>query len=782
MIGISSDHLKSLVAAPSASLQAEAAQLRDQAFGRIVTYSPKVFIPLTVLCRNVCAYCTFAKAPSKATSIFLAPEDVLQIANAGKANGCFEALFTLGDRPELRYSAAADWLKQHGYDSTSHYLAAMAKLVFDETGLFPHINAGALSHSELKTLREVSFSQGMMLESISVRLCERGGPHFGSPDKTPSVRLEVLKAAGELQIPFTTGLLIGIGETRQERIEAMIAIRDLHNRYEHIQEIIVQNFRAKPGTRMAGAAEPEIEEVLWTTSVARLIFGPDMSIQVPPNLNANAIDKLIDAGINDWGGISPVTPDHVNPEAAWPHVADLAAKTAESGKVLQPRLTLYPRYTQQPNRWLHQQLHRALKEQSDSEGYARTDQWSPGSQFSIEHRSRDNVADLQNVGRTSGIERVIMRARSCEDLSESEIVELFAARGPDFETVCMAADSERRRFNGDTVTYVVTRNINYTNICGYRCSFCAFSKGKIADHLRGRPYLLDLNEISRRSVEAWDRGATEVCLQGGIHPSFTGDTYIEICRAIKDAVPAIHIHAFSPLEIYHGATTLGVSVSAFLTRLKAVGLSSLPGTAAEILDDEVRRVICPDKLSTAEWLSVIESAHNVGLRTTATIMFGHVDRPVHWARHLLHLRRLQQRTAGFTEFVPLPFVPMEAPIYLRGGSRRGPTSREAILMHAVSRLVLAPHFVNIQTSWAKMGRNGAVASLSAGCNDMGGTLMNESISRAAGAANGQELTPHEMDELISKAQRVPLQRNTLYGRADKGRVMASHAAPQLSAG
>ncbi len=776
----SNEELLSLVDCSAALLQERASILRDLGFGNIVTYSPKVFIPLTSLCRDSCAYCTFAKAPSKAGQSYLEPEQVLQIARAGKANGCFEALFTLGDKPELRYAVAAEWLEQRGYRSTSQYLVDMAKLVFEETGLLPHINAGVLNSDELSALRKVSFSQGLMLESTSERLCQRGGPHFGSPDKLPKVRLKVLEDAGEQQIPFTTGLLIGIGETRQERVDAMVAIRDLHERYGHIQEVIIQNFRAKADTRMARSLEPDIEEILWTTSVARLIFGAGMSIQVPPNLNPSALHKLIDAGINDWGGVSPVTPDHVNPEAAWPHVTVLAERTAERGKILTPRLTIYPRYAQSYTTWVDSRLQRALQDQMDSEGYARADHWSPGSSAPFSARTSQSSPTLRPMV-SSRIERIVARALAHKELNEGEIIDLFGARGQDFDIVCKAADDERRRVNGDSVTYVVTRNINYTNICSYRCSFCAFSKGKVADHLRGRPYVLDLDEISRRAVEAWDRGATEVCLQGGIHPSYTGNTYLEICRAIKSAVPEIHIHAFSPLEIRHGAMTLGVSSDAFLRMLKEVGLASLPGTAAEILHDDIRRIICPDKLTTEEWLSIIEDAHRAGLRTTATIMFGHVEQPVHWASHILHVRRLQERTGGFTEFVPLPFVPMEAPIYLRDGSRRGPTSREAILMHAVARLVLSPLINNIQTSWPKMGRSGAITCLQSGCNDAGGTLMNESISRAAGATHGQEMPPDKMEQLITAAGRIPLQRTTLYGRPEPDRTSASHNARSLAA-
>ncbi len=689
-----------------AALMARAAALRDEGHGRIVTVSKKVFIPLTRLCRDSCHYCTFAQPPRRGESAYLAPDEVLAIARAGAAAGCREALFTLGDKPELRYRAARDALHQLGHDSTLAYLEAMAALVLRETGLLPHLNPGVMSAAEIARLRAVSVSQGLMLDSAADRLSRRGGPPFGSPDMAPAARLATIAAAGEAAVPFTSGILIGIGETRRERIDALLALRDLHERHGHLQEIIIQNFRAKPGTRMAAAPEPSLDDHLWTIAAARILFGPAMNIQAPPNLAAGSLARMIEAGINDWGGVSPVTPDHVNPERPWPAFDALERDTAAAGKVLVERLAIYPEYARQPERWLAPALHTAVLRTSDSEGCARADPWMPGAGL-------DPPAMPMLAPRGAALAPVIDRATAGRCLSEDEIVALFAARDGDFAAVCEAADALRAATCGERVSYVVTRNINYTNICSYRCRFCAFSKGKLADNLRGRPYDLDLGEIRRRAREAWERGAVEVCLQGGIHPDYSGETYRAVCRAIKDALPDMHIHAFSPLEIFSGAKSLGMPVAAFLAELKELGLGSLPGTAAEILDDEVRRVICPDKVTTAQWLDVIEAAHGVGLRTTATIMFGHVDRPVHWARHLLRLRDLQARTGGFTELVPLPFVPMETPIHLRGQCRLGPTWREAVLMHAVARLALHPHFVNIQTSWVKMGPEGAAACLRA---------------------------------------------------------------------
>jgi FO synthase len=750
-----------------------AAALRDRGHGRTVSYSRKVFIPLTQLCRDSCHYCTFAHPPRRGETAYLGADEVLAIARAGAAAGCREALFTLGDKPELRYRVARDQLAGLGHATTLSYLAEMAALVQRETALLPHINAGVMTAEEIGALREVSVSQGLMLETAAERLSRRGGPHFGSPDKAPARRLATIAAAGEVAVPFTSGILIGIGETRAERIEALLALRALHERYGHLQEIIVQNFRAKPGTRMAEAAEPDFADHLWTVAVARIIFGAAMSIQAPPNLSGGALGRLIDAGIDDWGGVSPVTPDHVNPERPWPELDALARETTTAGKILVERLAIYPAFLRQPERWLAKALRPAVVRAVDSEGFARVDPWTPGAVARPLPEERRGL-------RHDALMPIIDRAAAGGELSEDALVTLFAARGDDFHAVCAAADALRRVTCGDDVSYVVTRNINYTNICYFRCKFCAFSKGKLSENLRGRPYDLSLEEIQRRAVEAWDRGAVEVCLQGGIHPDYTGATYLAICRAIKAVVPKMHIHAFSPLEIFQGAATIGASPAEFLAELQAAGLGSLPGTAAEILDDDVRAIICPDKVTTAQWLDVVEAAHRLGLRTTATIMFGHVDTPRHWARHLRHLRALQSRTGGLTELVPLPFVPMETPIHLRGLCRLGPTYREAVLMHAVARLALHGLVPNIQTSWVKMGEAGAAECLAAGANDLGGTLMNESITRAAGALHGQEMPPEAMERVISALGRRPVQRTTLYGAAPEERIAASFGAPPLA--
>ncbi|HEX4677839.1 MAG TPA: 5-amino-6-(D-ribitylamino)uracil--L-tyrosine 4-hydroxyphenyl transferase CofH [Gaiellaceae bacterium] len=724
---------------------------------RLVTYSPKVFIPLTKLCRDVCHYCTFAAPPKRGERAYLTIDEVLEIARAGAAAGCHEALFTLGDKPELRYEAARTELAALGCATTLEYLARAAGAVLEETGLLPHLNPGILTAGDIRALRPVSASMGIMLETTSERLSLRGGPHFGSPDKLPAARLATLEAAGEARVPFTTGILIGIGETRAERLDALLAIREAHERHGHIQEVIVQNFRAKPGTKMAAAPEPEVEEHLWTIAAARLLLPPEIHLQAPPNLTED-FGRLLEAGIDDWGGVSPVTIDHVNPEAPWPAIGPLQEAARSHGLELAARLPVYPEWLSAD--WIDGSVLTAVRRASDATGLAREDRWAPGEPIPVPFVPRDALP-----------------VDSHDELDEDGIARLFRARGEERERIYAAADRLRRQVCGDEVSYVVTRNIQYTNVCYFRCGFCAFSKGKLAANLRGPAFLVPHDEIIRRVEEAWERGATEVCLQGGIHPAFTGDYYESVVRTIKEAVPAMHVHAFSALEIWQGAATLNLPLSDYLIRLRDAGLSSLPGTAAEVLDDRVRRIICPDKITSAQWLEVHDTAHRVGLRSNNTIMFGHVDSTEHWARHLVAVREQQRSSGGFTEFVPLPFVPMEAPMYVKGLSRRGPTFAEALLMHAVGRLALHPWITNIQASWVKLGPGGVAAALRAGVNDLGGTLMNESISRAAGSEHGQEMTPEQLEALIRGNGRTARQRTTLYEDADPERRAASFGAP-----
>ncbi len=747
-----------LQAMPPGELFNRAEAMTLAGHGTVCTYSRKVFIPLTKLCRDVCHYCTFAQRPSQVAAPFLDLSQVLDIARAGEAAGCLEALFTLGDRPEARFAVARRWLADRGYATTLEYLADAAALVLKETSLLPHLNPGLMAAQDYAVLRPLSASMGLMLESASDRLCSKGMAHFGSPDKRPAARLQSIRLAGEASVPFTTGLLIGIGETRQERIEALLAIRDLDARYGHIQEVIIQNFRAKPGTRMVGAAEPSLDDHRWTIAAARLLLGPQMTIQAPPNLRAGELSDLIGAGVNDWGGVSPVTPDHVNPEAPWPHLEKLETQTEAAGRHLRQRLAIGPSHVRDLTRWVDPALQTAIRRAVDTRGLVRETQWHAG--------TGDEVPDAMPslvTGRDPKIVVALGRVEQGEELDKVQIARLFTAEGRDFDHVRSFADELRRDRVGDTITHVVNRNINYTNICLYRCGFCAFSKGSTRRE-RGPAYNIDHAEIARRTREAWDRGATEVCLQGGIHPSYDGNTYRGIVEAVKAAVPQMHVHAFSPLEVHHGATTLGMSYKAYLADLKAAGLATLPGTAAEILSDDVRAIICADKVDTAQWLGVMRAAHAVGLKSTATIMFGHVETYEHWAEHLLQVRTLQRETSGFTEFVPLPFVHMEAPNWRRGETRSGPTWREAVLMHAVARIALDGAIPNIQTSWVKLGPDGAAAMLQSGANDLGGTLMDESITRAAGGQNGQIFDVPQMQALAARLGRPLRQRETIYGQ------------------
>ena len=798
-----------LVDAPLAELLRDARKIRDLHYGARVTYSPKVFIPLTMLCRDTCGYCTFAQPPARLEHPYLSAEQVLAIAQQGARHGCHEALFTLGERPELRYEVAADWLRAHGYDSTVHYLHDMARLVLDETGLLPHANAGALYRDELASLRRVSPSQGMMLETLRDDLpC-----HRGAPDKVPQRRLATLEFAGELRIPFTTGILVGIGETRADRIAALEAIAAAHARHGHVQEVIVQNFLPKPRTAMQHAAACDPDEYLWSIAVARVILPPEIHLQAPPNLSDD-FGALLGAGIDDWGGVSPVTADHVNPERPWPALDRLREVTQAAGRALAPRLTVYPEFIGDVGlsatpRWIDASLRFRVLDRSDAEGLGRDD---PGAVWPekvtaadvvhdgaevvlVGHRSTQWYSGANNpppqlvgetaagrasdrpslVARSSG-PSLVARSRKlhgpvAEVLcgveignmpGEDEIEALFRARGPEVVAVAAAADALRRETVGDEVTWVHNRNINYTNVCTFKCKFCGFSKGPLSLNLRGTPYLLTLDDIAARVREARELGATEVTLQGGIHPDFDGEYYIEVTRAVRQAAPDIHVHGFTALEVTEGARRLGEPLESYLTRLKDAGLSSLPGTAAEILDDEVRAVLCSDKVNTEEWLEAHRTAHRVGLRSNVTMMFGSIESPRAWARHLVRTRALQHETGGFTEFVGLPFVHMASPIYLQHKSRRGPTFRETLLVHAVARLAYRGAIDNVQASWVKIGVAGTRQLLQAGCNDVGGTLMDENISRAAGASHGQGMTESDFASLVAPLGRPLRQRSTLY--------------------
>ncbi|HEY1826761.1 MAG TPA: 5-amino-6-(D-ribitylamino)uracil--L-tyrosine 4-hydroxyphenyl transferase CofH [Acidimicrobiales bacterium] len=746
-----------LLTLPLADLTAAARAVRDAAHGTRVTYSPKVFIPLTMLCRDRCGYCTFAKAPARLTSPYLTPDEVLSIARAGQAAGCHEALFTLGERPELRYPLAEKWLADQGFASTVDYLVHTCRLVLEETGLLPHANAGALYSDELAALRPVTASQGMMLESLADDLAA----HRSAPDKEPARRLATLEAAGELQIPFTTGILVGIGDDRPGQLAALRAIAASHKRHGHIQEVIVQNFLPKPGTAMAKADPCPPEDLEWAIAVARLVLPPDIHVQAPPNLSDD-LAPLLNAGIDDWGGVSPVTADHVNPERAWPALDILREATETAGHTLAPRLTIYPAFALAPTRWLDEALRFPVLDASDAEGLARDSEWCSGAEVTPPALLATNGPSHSTHG---AVAEVLAGVELGQEVGLDEIVTLFSARGPEVRAVAALADQLRRDIAGDAVTFVHNRNINYTNVCTFKCRFCAFSKGPLSLNLRGAPYLLELDEITRRVAEAEAEGATEVCLQGGIHPNFDGDYYLHVLEAVRAASERIHIHGFTALEVTEGARRSGVSLADYLTKLKEAGLKTLPGTAAEILDDDVRAILCPDKVNTEEWLEAHRTAHSVGLRSNITIMFGSVEQPVSWAKHMLCTRALQRETGGFTEFVPLPFVHMATPIYLQRKARRGPTFREALLMHSVARIVYRGDIDNIQVSWVKMGVEGSRQVLMAGANDVGGTLMDENISRAAGAAHGQRMGVEELEALVLPLGRPLVQRSTLYALA-----------------
>ena len=739
-------------------LMARARSIRDAHYGPRITYSPKVFIPVTQLCRDVCHYCTFAKTPSQLSALYLEVDEIIATVREGARAGCREVLLTLGEKPEFRYRAAREWLQAAGFDSTVGYVAAVAQRVLDETGLLPHINAGTLSRRELQALRPVAASMGVMLESGALRLSERGGPHFGSPDKKPFRRWLTLARAGALRVPMTTGLLVGIGETREERVKDLQGIARLHRRYGHIQEVIIQNFCAKPGTLMADAEDAALSELLWTVAQARVILPADVSVQAPPNLSPGQLGRLIEAGINDWGGVSPVTPDYVNPEAPWPSLSALRTATAEQNKHLLARLTVYPQYLAAPQ-WLDRDVRRRALDWADAEGLVRDDAWRAG----VSERPPQPTA-LATQRMDHAVTEALDACLRGESVDTDGMLALFSARGADVEAVCAAADALRQTQVGNVVSYVINRNINYTNVCQYSCRFCAFSKGG-GELASGRTaYDLDGAELYRRVQEAAALGATEVCLQGGIHPDYTGQTYLDIIETVKAAAPDMHVHAFSPLEIDQGAKTLGLSLERYLRLLREAGLDSLPGTAAEVLDERVRAMLCPDKVTSDRWLEIMECAHEVGLFSTATIMFGHVDSASAWVTHWQRVIELQRRTGGFTEVVPLPFVSEGAPLYRRGESRPGPTWREARLMHAVLRLTVGHFIPNIQASWVKLGRAGALEILSAGANDLGGVLINESITRAAGAAHGQMWHPEALSQAIVGAGRIPQQRNTRYER------------------
>ncbi|WP_447039137.1 bifunctional FO biosynthesis protein CofGH [Streptomyces sp. DSM 118878] len=808
-------------------LTASAARVRDaglEAAGRpgVITYSKSVFIPLTRLCRDKCHYCTFVTVPGKLRrdghSMFMSPDEVLDIARRGAELGCKEALITLGDKPEDRWPEAREWLEAEGYDDTLAYVRAISIRILEETGLLPHLNPGVMSWTDFQRLKPVAPSMGMMLETTSERLwSEPGQPHFGSPDKEPAVRLRVLEDAGRSSVPFTSGLLIGIGETYEERADALFALRRVARAYHGIQELIIQNFRAKPDTAMRGMPDAEIDDLVATIAVARHIMGPSGNIQAPPNLIAGEYERLIGAGIDDWGGVSPVTIDHVNPEKPWPRVEELAERSAAAGFRLAERLCVYPEFVQRGEPWLDPRLLPHLRALADPEtGLARPEAvveghpWQEPDEGYVASSGRTDLhRTIDTTGRTAdrrddfdevygdwealreraapgmvpsridGDVRAALKQAADDPtkLTDDEALALLHADGPALDALCSVADDIRRTVNGDDVTYIVTRNINFTNVCYTGCRFCAFAQRRTdAD-----AYTLSLDQVADRAEQAWGVGAVEVCMQGGIHPDLPGTAYFDIARAVKERVPGMHVHAFSPMEVVNGATRTGLSIREWLTAAKEAGLDSIPGTAAEILDDEVRWILTKGKLPTATWIEVIETAHELGIRSSSTMMYGHVDQPRHWLGHFRTLAAVQ-RTAlakgvgGFTEFVTLPFIHTNAPVYLAGIARPGPTTRDNRAVTAMARVLLHPYVPNIQTSWVKLGQEGAAEMLRSGANDLGGTLMEETISRMAGSSYGSYRSVEDLVAIAEAAGRPAKPRTTLYGEVPEERQRAAAAS------
>jgi FO synthase len=802
-------------------LAASAARVRDaglEAAGRpgVITYSKSVFVPLTRLCRDKCHYCTFVTVPGRLRraghGMFMSPDEVLDIARKGAALGCKEALITLGDKPEDRWPEAREWLDAHGYDDTIAYVRAISIRILEETGLLPHLNPGVMTWTDFQRLKPVAPSMGMMLETTAERLwSEPGGPHYGSPDKEPAVRLRVLEDAGRSSVPFTSGILIGIGETYEERAESLFALRKISRAHHGIQELIIQNFRAKPDTAMRGMPDAELDELVAAVAVARLIMGPSACLQAPPNLVDDEYERLIGAGIDDWGGVSPLTIDHVNPERPWPQIEELTERSRAAGFELRERLCVYPEFVRRGEPWLDPRLRPHVRALADPEtGLARPDAlpqglpWQEPEEVFVATGRTDLHRTIDTDGRTGDrrddfdevygdwealreaaapgmapqrIDADVRAAlRTAADdptrLTDDEALALLHADGPALDALCRIADDVRTSAVGDHVTYIVTRNINFTNVCYTGCRFCAFAQRRTdAD-----AYTLSLEQVADRAQQAWDVGAVEVCMQGGIHPDLPGTAYFDIAKAVKSRVPGMHVHAFSPMEVVNGAARTGMSIREWLTAAKEAGLDTIPGTAAEILDDEVRWVLTKGKLPTATWIEVITTAHELGIRSSSTMMYGHVDQPRHWLEHFRTLSRIQQRTGGFTEFVTLPFIHTNAPVYLAGIARPGPTMRDNRAVTAMARLLLHPHIPNIQTSWVKLGTEGAAEMLRSGANDLGGTLMEETISRMAGSSYGSYKSIRELVAVAEAAGRPARPRTTLYGEVPEERRRAAAAS------
>ncbi|WP_409047584.1 7,8-didemethyl-8-hydroxy-5-deazariboflavin synthase CofG [Microbacterium sp. HA-8] len=702
-----------------------AAAVRDEGLRRagrpgVLTYSRKVFLPVTTLCRDRCHYCVFVDTPGQLLRahkpLYMSAEQVLTVARRGAALGCKEALFTLGDRPEQRWPEARTWLDAHGYASTLDYVAAMARLVRRETGLLPHLNPGVMTLDELRALRPTAPSMGMMLETTSRRLFEEPGQvHFGSPDKDPDVRLRVIDDAGTARVPFTTGILVGIGETLRDRAESLIAIRDAHERHGHVQEVIVQNFRAKPRTAMQGAPDADLREYAAAIAVARLVLGPDMRIQVPPNLSDPAeFELLVRAGADDWGGVSPLTADHVNPERPWPHLDDLTARTADLGFVLRERLTAHPEYIRDAALWLDPEIIPATLALADPDsGLAAED--APASTAT---RRAPRAGRGDPASRTADL--VSRAADDPAALDDAEWVALLEATGTALDALAETADQLRRFTAGEAVSIVDNRNVSSS---AYRA------------RPAGEPDTFDLRDLTGIVRDARDLGVSELCVQGLVDPREAPDAALEIARTIRDAGPGIHLHAFRPADIDDLARRTGMGLDDALAAMREAGVHTVPGTGVKILSERVRPLVAPDDLATPRWVEVITAAHRAGFRSTSVLFYGHVETAAERVAHLRRLMAIQTETGGFTEIVPIP-LPGHGVALVPGR----PAIDEHRAMFAVARLMLSGTIPHVQVPWPRLDDNTVQTLLRSGADDLGGTLRDGRVLPRVGVEYGREMT------------------------------------------
>jgi FO synthase len=734
---------------------------------RRVTFSRNYTLSLSRTCRCYCKYCAFATHRAH----LYAPDEVEQRLDDAARRGVKELLVLTGEKPEVNPEVRRR-LDEYGHATFTDYAAWACERAL-ERGMLPHTNLGVLSVDELARLREVTASQGLMLESIAERLMET--VHAGSPTKHPARRLETIRAAGELRIPFTSGVLVGIGETVEERIASLEALADVHREHGHLQEVILQNFVPHPryyGAEPAeiadaaqrtehangaggngaarngnGAAPDELPLPDWATPISlddmrqlvrecrRLM--PDVGVQIPPNLSDWWL-PLVDEGATDLGGLS-ANGDHISPEHPFPSPHRMRKALSPRGYALTERLCVYPQYMDPA--WLEQSVLDVIKVRY----------WSFIPRRGSGRREERTV-------RRDLVPNAIEKGRDGAELSEDELTALFSETRPEaIEDMRHAADELRAELAGDTVTFVVNRNINVSNVCVVGCAFCGFGQGRRSPDA----YEHSREEFVGRVKEAVDFGVSEICMQSGIHPDWTLETYESWLRLAKEIAPEVHLHAYSPMEVEYMCETSGLPPVEVFHRLRDAGLGSTPGTAAEVLDDGVRERISPNKLPVRRWVEIIEASHEAGLRSTSTVMFGHIEEPWELARHMRVIRELQERTGGITEFVPLSFIPFHTLLGRTHGIEE--ISREENLKHtAVFRLALGHTVRNLQASWVKMGLDAATEALRWGVNDLGGTLMEESISRMAGAEHGTLLTPEQLIGAAHRAGRPAAQRDTLY--------------------